>query len=330
MAKKLLLIALAFGLVAGIVVYYTGDRQEAGSPSADSSTGNLPDNQLALETGNQTGLPAGKTTRRNAATNVREAVKQQREAYTALAQKLSAPENTPKRDAFIDKAHARLEIISNELMQALQGDDKAARKLLTRSRECRQFSPMTPIDVETEIAYYQSRFDRKSNRTDQQIEQKEKQIKQMRTAMTRRVETCSWRHTGEFPTLRDQVERQAEVGNVLARFYYAMLFKPSPYEVDYLLETAAWSDNSLRFTMENINQGMTLGYLALSFSHAQGIFTHQDARLAGIWSYLVMTCPMNGPIAAPYLNTLLSNERMEFLSATTVDIGQVWALQVCP
>jgi hypothetical protein len=74
---------------------------------------------------------------------------------------------------------------------------------------------------------------------------------------------------------------------------------------------------------------MTMGYLALAFSHAQGIFTHQDARLAGIWAYVLMSCPISGPIANPYLNTLLSMERMEYLSGTTVDIGQVWARQVC-
>jgi hypothetical protein len=42
-----------------------------------------------------------------------------------------------------------------------------------------------------------------------------------------------------------------------------------------------------------------------------------------------MSCPISGPIANPYLNTLLSMERMEYLSGTTVDIGQVWARQVC-
>lgn len=330
MTRKFLLIALAAGLLAGTVMYYTGDRQVSDSSPTNPSNGDTVGSQFDLETDIQKATPAGSTAPGSKAASTRRAVNQRREAYTALAEKLTAAEHTLKRDAFIDKAQARLDAVSTELMQALGGDDKAAQKLLTRSRECRQFNPMTPLDIETEIAYYRSRFERKRNITDQQRQQQEQRMQQTRKAMTARVESCSWRHTGEFPNLRDQVERQAEAGNVLARFYYAMLFKPSPYEIDYLLETAAWSDNSLRFTMENINQNMTLGYLALSFSHAQGIFTHQDARLAGIWGYLVMSCPINGPIADPYLNTLLSNERMEYLSATTVDIGQVWAMQICP
>lgn len=330
MTKKFLLIALAIGLLAGIAVYYKSDRQVAGSPTTSRSTGDTIDSRLDLEADRQRDTPQGEIAPGSTAVSTRKAMNQRREAYTALAEKLTTAENTLKRDAFIDKARTRLDAVSSELMLALGGDDKAAQKLLIRSRECRQFNPMTPLDIETEIAYYRSRFERKRSITDEQRQQQEQRMQQTRKVMTARVESCSWRHTGEFPNLRYQVEQQAEAGNVLARFYYAMLFKPSPYEIDYLLETAAWSDNSLRFTMDNINQNMTLGYLALSFSHAQGIFTHQDARLAGIWSYLVMTCPMAGPIAAPYMNTLLSNERMEYLSATTVDIGEVWAMQICP
>ncbi len=260
---------------------------------------------------------------------INKATNRRQEAYTALAEKLSAPENTLKRDVFIDNASNRLDAVKSEVMLAIQGDDDASRKMLERARECRSFNPMTLLDIETEIAYYRDRFDRRRGDDEQRAERAEERIEKTRATMKARVENCSWRHTGEFPDLRAKVERQAEAGDVLARFYYAMLLKPSPYEENYLLETAAWSDNSLRFTMANINQNMTTGFLALSFSHAQGIFTHQDARLAGIWAYLVMSCPMNGPIAKPYLDTLLSMDRMEYLSGTTVDIGQVWAQQVC-
>ena len=325
MTRKLLLLFLAISLVTGIVVWYTG---KAGSQSplhpVQSSGSEAPgmDPETATE-------PGVATQGEINSSNPSSLISQRRETYTELAEKLSAPGNTLKRDVFIDNASSRLEAVKSEVTLAIQGDDDAARKILERARECRQFNPMTPLDVETEIAYYRDRFNSRRGSDQQRATRAEERIEQTRTAMLARVENCSWRHTGEFPDLRAQVERQADAGDVLARFYYAMLLKPSPYEENYLLETAAWSDKSLRFTMDNINQNMTVGYLALSFSHAQGIFTHQDARLAGIWAYLVMSCPMNGPMATPYLDTLLSMDRMEYLSGTTVDIGQVWAGQVC-
>lgn len=330
MAKKIVLIVLVIGLAAAIAFYYKGGFEEGAGPGATSTVAGADDQSGNSGTAAPAESPGGDPETNRTTSGSRSSASQNRAAYTALAQKLTAAENTLKRDEFIDKSQQNLDLVNQEVNDALRGNDQAAKKLFTRERECRSFNPMTPLDVETEIAYYQSRFDRRRNISDEQRAQQDKRIEQTRNAMTSRVESCSWRHTDEFPSVRSQVERQAETGDVLARFYYAMLFKPSPYEVDYLLETAAWSDNSLRYTMDNINQGMTLGYLALSLSHAMGVFTHQDSRLAGIWGYLVMTCPMRGPIAEPYLNSLLSNERMEFLSGTTVDIGQVWAMQVCP
>lgn len=324
MRQKAALILLTVALFAGIAVYLSSKYVPVGPGVQDVVQQQEAGAQRALSIDSASGEQTQATSE-----STSKAKNKRQEAYTILAEKLSAPENTLKRDVFIDQAGSRLEAVKSEVILALQGDDAAARKLLTRARECRQFNPMTLLDIETEIAYYRERFNRSRGADDQRREQSEQRIEKTRAAMQARVENCSWRHTGEFPDLRAQVERQAESGNVLARFYYAMLLKPSPYEVNYLLETAAWSDNALRFTMENINQNMTSGYLALSFSHAQGIFTHQDARLAGIWAFLVMSCPMNGPIATPYLDTLLSNDRLEYLSGTTVDIGQVWARQVC-
>ena len=329
MSKKILFILVIVGLAVTAVMYFKGDQPDAVATNQASGQSRGTDSASpASENVQNTG--SGGAITEQARNKTRASTQQNREAYNVLAQKLTAAENTLKRDEFIDQAQQQMEVVSGEVNDALRGNDKGAQKVFNRERECRNFNPMTQMDVETEIDYYQSRFNRRRNVSDEQRAQQDQRITQTRSAMSKRVDSCSWRHTGEFPTLRDQVERQAESGDVLARFYYAMTFKPSPYEVDYLLETAAWSDNSLRFTMENINQGMTVGYLALSLSHAMGIFTHQDARLAGIWGYLVMTCPMRGPIATPYLNSVLSNERMEFLSPTTVDIGQVWTEQICP
>jgi hypothetical protein len=323
MKNKILLIVLAASLIAGVTVYFSRDYfsgvtfQQQSADKAVTETEPAPDGSPGSES------PAGTIPNPGIKTRSRH------EAYTELAEKLTAPENTLKRDVFIDKASGRLQTVKSELTLAIGGDDEASDKVLKRARECRQFNPMTMLDIETEIAYYRDSFNRRRGDGEQNPERMEERLAKSRSAMQARVENCSWRHTEDFPGLRAQVETQAEAGDVLARFYYAMLLKPSPYENNYLLETAAWSDNSLRFTMANINQNMTMGYLALAFSHAQGIFTHQDARLAGIWAYVLMSCPISGPIANPYLNTLLSMERMEYLSGTTVDIGQVWARQVC-
>ena len=227
-------------------------------------------------------------------------------------------------------ADSELKLLDADVEAALAGDNQALDRIMDRADNCRYITTVTPEDVENEITFM---INRREQRTGQQINRNDVEVQERvaerRDSMLSHLKNCSWRYSRDFPTLREQIGAQAEAGNVLARFIYALMLKPSPLEADYLIEVARWADNSLRYTTANIQQNLTVGYLAQAHSYSTGIFTPRDSRLAGIWAYMVMTCPSAGPIPLEQMNELLSTARLEYLTPTTLAWGAELANTIC-
>ena len=227
-------------------------------------------------------------------------------------------------------ADSELKLLNGDVDAALAGDSPALDRLLDKADNCRYITTVTSDDVENELTYM---INRREQRTGQEIDRNnvevQERLAERRDSMLGHLKNCSWRYSRDFPDLREQVAAQAEGGNVLARFIYAMMLKPSPLEADYLIEVARWADNSLRYSTANIQQNLTIGYLAQAHSYSTGIFTPRDSRLAGIWAYMVMTCPSAGPIPLEQMNELLSTARLEYLTPTTLAWGAELANTIC-
>ncbi len=222
---------------------------------------------------------------------------------------------------------AEFKRVQEAMDAALALDAEALDRVVEQSSECYRFSAVTQRDVDNEMEFMRQRF-RESRRADVQEERFQEVIEQRRDLFDQRRARCSWRHAPEYPDYRDQVARLAERGDVIARFLYLAL-KPSPVEPDYLIEMEEWAANAQRFSIANVREQQTAGYLAQAITYSYGMYTYSDARLAGIWHYLLFTCPHSGPVPANYLNDILAEQRLEYPSDTTITIGADIARRIC-
>jgi hypothetical protein len=148
----------------------------------------------------------------------------------------------------------------------------------------------------------------------------EERVDAARYGYLQTLNSCAWQHQPGAAGIRDKVAALAQGGDVIARFLYAMLLSPSPWEMHYIQQHAAWTTNALNFTLQNVADKQTLGAAAMYRSYLTGLFTPQNIVLSQAWQLVLLSCPKNGP------NPLWEGARLELSDTSNIsDIAAIHA-----
>jgi len=318
MKKTLVLLILAV-VLAGLVVYLVrspaGDQ--APSPAADAAgqqdPGNTTDPKPQADGGpaRPKADPGGVKRRfyANQAKANDARISQQTEAVSSPVRQPDQPfEYSPE-----------VAVLANEVERALDDIDTEAMKALwRRNTSCQGVNLATGDDLQRTLDKIDMAQSRQRRPDDLKIQNA---FDQTRLAEMKRFERCAWKFHPETNHLRSQLEGAAQSGDVIGRFIYATVMMPSPLEPEYQYQVAVWADNALTFTMANILENQSLGYLAMAMSYSTGLFTPRNKFLAEAWQLTSSSCPGSGPqMSRSDINSLFGN--VLYISDTGESMGQ--------
>ena len=318
MNKTLVLLLLA-AVLAGLVVYLvkspsggqapgqaadaTGQQDPARKTDPDSKTEDGSDRPAADPGGIKRRFYANQASSDDART------RQQTAAVSEPVQQPDLPfEYSPE-----------VAVLANEVERAMDDIDTEAMKALwRRNTRCQGVNLATGGDLQRTLDKIDMAQSRQRKPDDLKIQNA---FDQTRLAEMKRFEQCAWKFHPETNHLRSQLAGAAQSGDVIGRFIYATVMMPSPLEPEYQLQVAVWADNALTFTMANILENQSLGYLAMAMSYSTGLFTPRNKFLAEAWQLTSSRCSGTGPqMSQADINSLFGN--VLYISDTGESMGQ--------
>lgn len=192
---------------------------------------------------------------------------------------------------------------ARKLNAIFAGDEEVLRATFNEQARCSRNDYQSVEDVQRGVAKIREeaieRMPRRGTDNPERLERRisavERRVGTMEIRALRQVEDCLWRHQSAAQKLRAQVAAQAQAGDVMARYVYATMLSPSPYEENFPEEHAAWASNALRFSEQNVMESWTLGFEAMELSANWGWFTPVSQAMGQAWGIVLVTCPIIGP-----------------------------------
>lgn len=193
-------------------------------------------------------------------------------------------------------ANDMLPRFARKLNAIFAGDEEMLRATFSEQARCSRNDYKSVEDVERGVVYIREQaMERRPQRGADNPERLERRVSTLELRALRQVKDCMWRHQSAAQQLRAQVANQAQAGDVMARYVYATMLSPSPYEENYPEEHAAWASNALKFSKQNVMESWTLGFEAMELSANWGWFTPVSQAMGQAWGIVLATCPIAGP-----------------------------------
>ncbi len=179
--------------------------------------------------------------------------------------KPDAPPGDEVDDPVKTEAKKQEDEVVTDLDLARQGDIEAVDRLIPQVRSC-QHAPRDTKSISRVLDNYERMIAGSSSeraRTNYELQLHEQKI---------RFQACP-AILNSLNTAREDFERLARAGDVVARYFYAMWPPNLAMEPSPLLAQTEWELQAKDFTLQNIDSGEPLGLLALGTSYQYGIFT---------------------------------------------------------